>query len=139
MKRWVVVALTLAWWLVVSAPSRAGVPMPEEDSGLWVAKGQSCENGDAIILTPDAIIVRLKGRLHEFPQPEVAISCASGSAVSSIAHCIFPDWNNEPAFSLFMFPGEDRNRLIYEVLRPERLLPGFPQEDTYFRRCGKRR
>lgn len=138
MKRWVVIALALSGWLALPGPLRAEVPMPEEDLGVWAAKGQSCESGDAIILTPDAIIVRLKGRLHEFPQPVVAIDYYSGSAAESIAHGIFSE-KGEPAFLLIMFPGENRNRLIYEVIRPERLLPDFPRKDTYFRRCGKRR
>lgn len=138
MTRSLAVALALVCCLAMPSLSRAGVPMPEEDLGVWAAKGQSCEGGDAIILTPHAIFVRLKGRLHEFPQPDVSLSYYSGSAAESITHGIFPE-KGEPAFLLTMFPGENTNRLIYEVIRPERLLPGFPRKDTEFRRCGNRR
>lgn len=110
-------------------------PIPEEDYGTWVPEKQPCNSPTRIVVGKNEIIFHMKGAEHAIREISVSLDCNSGSAGSSIANCIFPTKDYSPSFDLFFFPGEDVNKLVYSVLRPKLLPPGFPDSDKWFRRC----
>lgn len=140
MMRW----LTTLFVFLALAPAASGdelpdIEIPQQDYGLWVPVKSPCSSPLNIVIGKDGITFHNNGGTHHFRDLYVAVDCASGSAVDSISNCIFSSLDMNPAFQLFMFPGEDTNRLVYEILRPQLLPKGLPGQEMEFRRCKNKR
>lgn len=124
--------LSLSW--PATAEELPKIPIPEEDYGVWVPEGEPCSATPRVEVGKNEIRLQFGDREAVFRNPDVNLGCASGTAVQSKAHCIFLDLP-QPSFHLFFFPGDDLNKLSYEIIRPKRLPPGFPSADFDLRRC----
>lgn len=127
----------LALTSAASGEELPDIEIREEDYGLWVPVKSPCSSPLNIVIGKDGITFQNNGDTHHFHDVNVNPSCASGSSGDSIAHCIFSSRDMNPAFELFMFPGENTNRLVYEIYRPQLLPKGLPESDIRFKRCKK--
>ena len=138
MMRWLTTLFVfLALTSAASGEELPDIEIPQEDYGLWVPIKSPCSSPLNIVIGKDGITFHNNGETHHFRDVDVNPSYFSGSSGDSIAHAIFPSKEENPAFYLHLFPGEDTNRLVYEILRPQLLPKGLPGSDIRFKRCKK--
>lgn len=124
--------LSLSW--SATAEELPKIPIPEEDYGVWVPAGAPCSATPRVEVGKNEIRLQFGDNETVFRNPDVNLGYASGTAVQSKGHSIVLD-PPQPSFHLFFFPGDDLNKLSYEIIRLTRLPPGFPSADFDLRRC----